>query len=397
MKNKRNEKLKQRGITLIALVVAIVVLLILTGVTINLILEDESIFKTASDAGLKTKISAVEDAANIIYANLSMKKHAGEINSFSMEDIVEKLEEQGFKIETRQVGENAIIGINIEPKQVSITEDGTEKVTVNLKTAGEGMAYYTIIDGEYYQMHFENSGVSIDKEAKNPDGVVINGTVEIVKDYDTSIVANVEVSGNEITLTGGAGVGSTKVNIKYGEIIDNFEVIMKPKATSITAKVMNLIEETSNKIEVTTEPLDAGVNLKYTTEDTEKITVSEEGIVTAKNLNGKQTDTATITITDEITSKTATCTVNIESVVGTYIEYDVSYTDMYNDVTFTKENGWRLLNYKKNDDGTYSDVELISTRIPVTLYYYYDDKSNNEWFVTDKTKLNTFKSFLRWK
>lgn len=48
-KNKRNY-LKQNGITLIALVVTIVVLLILAGVTINALFGDTGIIKRAQDA-----------------------------------------------------------------------------------------------------------------------------------------------------------------------------------------------------------------------------------------------------------------------------------------------------------------------------------------------------------
>lgn len=383
------------GITLVALVVTIVVLLILAGITINLLLGPNSIFNSARKSSLETKLSTIEEAAGLIYSDLKLQKYQGNVEDITMEDIVEKLEEQGFKIETRQVGENAVTGIVIEPKQVSITENRTAKVTVNLKTAGEGMAYYTIIDGQYYQMYPTGSGVAVDREPKNPDGAVIDGTVEIVKNYDTSIVANIENNENELTLTGGTGTGSTKVNIKYGKITDSFEVTMNKKATSITAKAMILVEETSNKIGITTDPVDAGVNLKYTTEDTEKITVSEDGTVIAKNLNGKQTDTATVTITDAITGKTATCIVTIESVVGTYIEYDVSYTDMYNGVNFTKENGWRLLNYEKNSEGTYSNIELISTGIPANLDYHYNISDNNEWFITEDAKLKDFKILLR--
>ena len=41
---------QNKGITLIALVVTIVVLLILAGITINLILGDEGIFRKAQEA-----------------------------------------------------------------------------------------------------------------------------------------------------------------------------------------------------------------------------------------------------------------------------------------------------------------------------------------------------------
>lgn len=57
-----NQKLKnKREITLIALVVTIVVLLILAGVSISLILDNNGIIQKSKDAKLETRASQVED------------------------------------------------------------------------------------------------------------------------------------------------------------------------------------------------------------------------------------------------------------------------------------------------------------------------------------------------
>ena len=52
---------KQKGITLIALVVTIVVLLILAGVTLNLLLDENGIIAKSKDARIETRASQVED------------------------------------------------------------------------------------------------------------------------------------------------------------------------------------------------------------------------------------------------------------------------------------------------------------------------------------------------
>ncbi len=49
LKNKNMKK--QRGITLIALVITIIVLLILAGVTLNLVIGENGIIRTAEQAG----------------------------------------------------------------------------------------------------------------------------------------------------------------------------------------------------------------------------------------------------------------------------------------------------------------------------------------------------------
>ena len=56
---------KQKGITLIALVVTIVVLLILAGVTISLLLDENGIIAKSKDARTETRISQIEDEVGI--------------------------------------------------------------------------------------------------------------------------------------------------------------------------------------------------------------------------------------------------------------------------------------------------------------------------------------------
>ena len=80
---------------------------------------------------------------------------------------------------------------------------------------------------------------------------------------------------------------------------------------------------------------------------------------------------------------------------GDFVEYNVAYTDVYNSNNkYTTTNGWRLLDYTDNGDGTYSNVKLISTGVPASLYYCYNDTTNNSWYVTDSTKLTDFRNIL---
>ena len=85
-------------------------------------------------------------------------------------------------------------------------------------------------------------------------------------------------------------------------------------------------------------------------------------------------------------------TVNVSR--GAFVEYKVAYKDAYKGYDYTATNGWRLLDYTKNEDGTYSNVKLISTGVPAILYYCYSDTTNSSWYVTDSTKLTNFKNVL---
>ena len=71
----------------------------------------------------------------------------------------------------------------------------------------------------------------------------------------------------------------------------------------------------------------------------------------------------------------------VEPKVGQYVEYDVSYTDMYQGTTYTKTNGWRYLG--KDNEGNHL---LISTAIPIKLNYHSAGTGEaTKWWDTDTT------------
>lgn len=81
--------------------------------------------------------------------------------------------------------------------------------------------------------------------------------------------------------------------------------------------------------------------------------------------------------------------------VGEFIKYDVSYIDAYySTYNYSNTNGWRLLSYTNNGDGTYSDIELISTGVPAKLYFHYSNSTYNSWHIKDEIQLTNFRELL---
>ena len=64
----------KQGITLIALVVTIVVLLILAGVTINLLFGNDGIFNIANQSKIEYEIGAIKDRINNVIADWSIER-----------------------------------------------------------------------------------------------------------------------------------------------------------------------------------------------------------------------------------------------------------------------------------------------------------------------------------
>ena len=130
--------------------------------------------------------------------------------------------------------------------------------------------------------------------------------------------------------------------------------------------------------------------------------IEDENIATISAEEGEQ---ITVTAVKKGETKvTATCgeyseeyTVKITEKVGlakgVFVEYDVAYTDSYMGYQYTTTNGWRLIDYTKNADGTYSNVKLISTGIPAMLSNHYGG-SDYSWWATDDKILSDFRSLL---
>ena len=84
--------LNQKGITLIALVVTIVVLLILAGVSINALFGNNGIISRAKDTKKVTNLSSLKDEIGIVIQSRNINKMAGlPAGSFK-----EELENEGY-------------------------------------------------------------------------------------------------------------------------------------------------------------------------------------------------------------------------------------------------------------------------------------------------------------
>lgn len=90
MKNVR-KKYKDGGITLIALVVTIVVLLILAGISLNLVIGNNGIINKAKDAKEETRAASVEEEKNLWRLDVESDKYGGSSNAKTLNELVDDL------------------------------------------------------------------------------------------------------------------------------------------------------------------------------------------------------------------------------------------------------------------------------------------------------------------
>ena len=167
---------KQKGITLIALVVTIVVLLILAGVTINLLLDENGIIAKSKDARSGTRASQVEDEVGMWKQHNFINKESNQAQE-SADTMLANLISRKLLTEEEIDRDQELITIKKKDGTV-ITEISYGNVTINISktpaTEKSGAVVLTVdsVDGmttitnEEEATSFANSITSLSEERK---------------------------------------------------------------------------------------------------------------------------------------------------------------------------------------------------------------------------------------
>ena len=91
--------MKNKGITLIALVITIIILLILASVTIATLTGENGIITKATEAKEKTEKAAIEEQLRLAQLSAKIKAKGGAI---TIDDLIEELKEQGVEVVQRR-------------------------------------------------------------------------------------------------------------------------------------------------------------------------------------------------------------------------------------------------------------------------------------------------------
>lgn len=163
---------KTRGITLIALVVTIVVLLILAGVTLNLVLGNNGIVNRAKDAKEKTLETNLKEEINLVLGSRAIDKNMGIYNPLKkdLEDGV-----SGNKIVEEANGTSDLCYVTRDGYTVSVYDDGEiyeDKVDIwdgeNSEVPGKETFSWDIYNSKQLKFlaDFVNNGNELTEEQK---------------------------------------------------------------------------------------------------------------------------------------------------------------------------------------------------------------------------------------
>jgi len=372
-------KNKNSGITLIALVITIIVLLILAGISISMLSGNNSILTRASDVAIETERGEVKEEINLAIEDATLKYYSEGLNSIK-DAYSQELFERNIRgtISDFKITDSYVKGV------ITKSSGRQYKFLVNLNNGKFNVAQY---NGNEEALNINCSIVYeiIDMEwGPSSEGPFLK--VALNNEITESTIINVKFNGdNLIEYSRGqdyiyfriTDAGDYEIKVDY----EGEETIRNVKAIPLKYS-MDLKEGRKFKIEL--EEINEDINLKSS--DTSVAKIENDTI------NALAVGTTTISIESQDTNIVSNeMQLNVISPVGDFVNYNVTYTDMNTDYDFNANNGWRILKKTKNSlDSTKYDLQLISTGIPANIKPSYKNNIGNEnngwWGKTEQVR-----------
>ena len=193
--NSREFTLRNNGITLIALIITIIILLILAGVTINMVLGQNGLLNNSREATSKYKDSKEKEELSLILAgyymeniesqNKDMESYLNENNATLKEENNDEytIEYNGYEYTVKKDTLEISNANERTPQNVTVIENGVEKTMTVDDIAKEPKKYYGARVTNYTQGEAEYRIFYIDTENKYGDGY---NTIYLIADYSDS-------------------------------------------------------------------------------------------------------------------------------------------------------------------------------------------------------------------
>ena len=179
-----------KGITLIALVVTIVVLLILAGVSINLVLDNNGIIQKSKEARSETIVADEKSKVEMAYLSAALKKLGDTVTAEELQEELDSSVGAGKTVVTTNGDGTLNVLFNATGHNYNVDEGTVEKVEIdNTKMAmfdtGEEVAkkMYALAPDGYMQYAYSINNLSIDGIKKYKE------TPDLTKMTDANIVS----------------------------------------------------------------------------------------------------------------------------------------------------------------------------------------------------------------
>ena len=276
---------EMKGITLVALVITIVVLLILAGVSINTVLGDDGIIQKAKEAAEATKRASAEEEMNRLVLEYQLASNDETLESFLQEKVTEGridgVADNGdgtITITKKVEGKDYTMTVKKPVAPTPSVKVGTIRVVSDSTGAGSSLGEASTRKGTTLYIMIEStiSGETTTVSPEVPYAVTENGTYKFTvtgtvdgKTYTKNVTATVNQYKNEINLDEiqigdyvnytydiDSASSSYTLESKYSGYSSNQTIA---QTTGLTWKVLNVDKENDTVDIISTNPTSSTV------------------------------------------------------------------------------------------------------------------------------------------
>lgn len=341
---------ERKGITLIALVITIIILLILAGISIAMLAGENGLIAKAQKAKLDTEIAKVEEIAKLRLQAAYIEGLGTVSDETAKTAVMAELATQKYETKDISTSNQTVKGLLIQDStgknidQVSVTQGKTEKIKIALDTEGDTITKtYVKILGKYYEIDITGQDVKVSREAYKevPDedkGYQIKltppsngaemtvGNTKITK--ETSIVA-----GAEIIVKGGDQAGTYKFTVKEAKnnITRDVNVVVKTNPDYATDLSLAVKDNGSTTVEAGKKVSIVATKTPSSSTDTVKwsvksgsATVDDQGNV---QINSNAADKSQVVVAANLERKDGTATTVPEKTITLTVTLPASDED----------------------------------------------------------------------
>ena len=275
---------EMKGITLVALVITIVVLLILAGVSINTVLGDDGIIKKAKEAAEATRRASAEEEMNRLVLEYQLASNDETLESFLQEKVTEGringVTDNGdgtITITKKVDGKDYTITVKKPAASTPSVKVGAIRVVADSTGAGSSLGEASTRKGTTLYIMIEStiSGGTTTVSPQVPYAVTENGTYKFtvtgtvngtaytkevsvtVNQFKNSILEDINIKiGDSVNYTYDTASSSYTLESKYSGNSSNQTIA---QTTGLTWKVLNVDKENDTVDIISTNPTSSTV------------------------------------------------------------------------------------------------------------------------------------------
>ncbi len=275
-----------KGITLIALIITIIVLLILVGITIATLTGENKIMGKAQSAKIQSEKASIKEQIELAVVTSRINDNLdASIDINILETELKKI--NGLNIESKGEGDDLPWTVTAKEFRFQIKEDGTIEEVNGISLSATKLK---IITGETETIN-----------ATLTEGVT--GTIT----WESSNDSLVTVNNGTVTAVGNSGTATIKAKCGSYEATCEVTIVQKVTRITLSASSTTVKEENTLQLTVETEPSSGEIEkIEFSSSKESVATVSNSGVVT-----GVAVGNTTITATGKSSGVTGTINITV--------------------------------------------------------------------------------------